>query len=46
MKKCGSHVGELDQKLQLKTVIRHGDHICEIHVPWLVGFVAAKKDVG
>jgi len=46
MKKYESQVGELDQKLELKTDVLHGDRVGEIHMPLPVGFVAAKKEVG
>ena len=46
MKKYESQVGELDQKLELKTDVLHGDRVGEIHMPLSVGFVAEKKEVG
>ena len=33
VKKYGSQVGELDQKLKLKTAILHVDYVGEIHMP-------------
>ena len=45
--KRGSHVGELEQKLKLTTIVLHDDRIVdEIHLTKSSEFVAAKKEVG
>ena len=45
--KHGSHVGELDQKLNLTIVVLHDDHIVdEVHLTRSSGFGTANKKVG
>ena len=47
VKKRGSHVGELDQKLKLATVDHHNDRVIdEVHMTQSVGPIAVKKEVG
>ena len=46
MKKRGSHVSELDQKLKLMIVVLHDDRVVdEIHFTQSTGFVTANKEV-
>ena len=46
VKKHGSQVGELDQKLSSKTAVFYGDRVVdEVHMTQYIGFIAAKKEV-
>ena len=47
MKKCGSHIGELDQKLKLTTAVHHNDRVVdEIHMTQSIRSIDAKIKVG